>query len=210
MDKTCKKCGVTKPLAEFAANKKMADGYLSSCKLCRAEYNAEWWTTNKHRQREYDARRTNRSHGTPAQKQAYYAAHRAEILAKAKEQREAEYLVYVLRGIKARAKQRGQYFELTLSDLPELLDSCPICGRELAIAGDDRRASPSIDRIIPIRGYVSSNLTGWVCTSCNSRKHDRSLERLADGEAGDGWQRWAIAYLAQRPVRRVVRRRAHS
>lgn len=35
-EKTCKKCGITKPIESFARNKNMRDGRLSSCRKCLA------------------------------------------------------------------------------------------------------------------------------------------------------------------------------
>lgn len=32
--KSCKKCGEIKPLSEFNANRRMADGHLNTCKIC--------------------------------------------------------------------------------------------------------------------------------------------------------------------------------
>jgi RNase P protein component len=34
MNKTCKKCGIEKPIGEFYRNKSMADGLFSDCKSC--------------------------------------------------------------------------------------------------------------------------------------------------------------------------------
>jgi hypothetical protein len=36
-EKTCKKCGITKPLESFARNKNMKDGRLTSCRVCLAK-----------------------------------------------------------------------------------------------------------------------------------------------------------------------------
>jgi hypothetical protein len=204
-EKTCKKCGKTKLLSEFYKNKTTSDGYQSECKLCHSLQCADWRSAHPDKQSEYDSRRARKSHGTLEQKRASYGRHKREI----RQRRIDEYTLFVWRGIRARAARNGHYFALTLEDIPELPECCPICGRELIIAGEDKKASPSIDRIAPIHGYVAENLTGWVCSSCNSRKHTRSVNLLLAGQAGEGWQRWAREYVEQHePRTRKVRHRA--
>lgn len=41
MDKTCNRCGVSKPLGEFYRNHGTRDGYLNQCKTCKLEWEAE-------------------------------------------------------------------------------------------------------------------------------------------------------------------------
>lgn len=42
MMRTCKKCGETKPLEDFAIGKNSKDGRRSICKKCHAEYQKAW------------------------------------------------------------------------------------------------------------------------------------------------------------------------
>lgn len=37
-EKTCRQCGVTKPISEYYKHKNMPDGYLNHCKKCKKEY----------------------------------------------------------------------------------------------------------------------------------------------------------------------------
>lgn len=45
--KPCKVCGIEKSLDEFHRCKKMKDGHLNSCKICRNKANKEYEKTNK-------------------------------------------------------------------------------------------------------------------------------------------------------------------
>lgn len=65
--KTCKDCGVEKPITEFYRHPEMTDGYLNSCKECKKSYQrrrAELGFT-----REYERRRNR----TP-ERRAYIAS----------------------------------------------------------------------------------------------------------------------------------------
>ena len=53
MYKTCKKCGVDKPHAEFSKKKASKDGLQYNCKACARERNKKWHEENKEQQREY-------------------------------------------------------------------------------------------------------------------------------------------------------------
>lgn len=79
---------------------------------------------------------------------------------------------------KCRAKRLGVPFSLALSDLrpPK---RCPICRALLERrSGPKRDTSPSIDRIIPARGYVKENVI-IICMACNRRKQDSTPEMLS-------------------------------
>jgi hypothetical protein len=96
---------------------------------------------------------------------------------------------------KARAKRSGVPFTLSKEDIivPEL---CPILGIKLE-HGNGRACagSPSLDRVIPDRGYVKDNV--WVISfRANQIKNDSTLEelelitaavrqRLMDSKGGD-------------------------
>lgn len=46
MQKTCKKCQVSKPLSDFSKNKTAKFGVTSSCKVCQSVYNKEYREKN--------------------------------------------------------------------------------------------------------------------------------------------------------------------
>lgn len=58
--------------------------------------------------------------------------------------------------------------------------SCECCGVKLVVGGG--ADSPSLDRVVPVEGYVYGNLA-WLCKRCNSIKSDATadeLERVAN------------------------------
>jgi len=63
----------------------------------------------------------------------------------------------MLRSARKRAKQKRLPFTLTLADII-LPERCPILGFTLELAGPDPSKSPSLDRIVPARGYVPGNI----------------------------------------------------
>jgi len=61
--KTCKKCGIVKPLYEFSANRSTADHLRSCCKECSKKAFREWYlkTTVDYAERRRDFRKNNQS-----------------------------------------------------------------------------------------------------------------------------------------------------
>jgi hypothetical protein len=105
--------------------------------------------------------------------------HKAKIYAMSP--REA-WLVESLRSTKSRAKRKGIRFDVDTTSLKiELPSHCPILGVELlyerrGIAGPVKN-SPSLDRIIPERGYVVENIR-VVSHRANSLKSNASLAEM--------------------------------
>jgi hypothetical protein len=66
----------------------------------------------------------------------------------------------MLQGAKARAKKKSLPFSITLEDIPEIPERCPILGIPLKrrIGRGHSDNSPSLDRIIPEKGYVPNNI----------------------------------------------------
>jgi hypothetical protein len=78
---------------------------------------------------------------------------------------------------KKRAQKRGIPFEIEVSDIaiPKL---CPILGIELSFGiGRVHDASPSLDRIVPEKGYVKGNCF-IISSKANRMKQENTLETL--------------------------------
>ena len=79
--------------------------------------------------------------------------------------------------IRKRARARGVPFDLELSDIviPKV---CPILGIELKFGvGRVHDASPSLDRLIPSKGYVKGNCF-VISSKANRMKQENTLEDL--------------------------------
>lgn len=79
--------------------------------------------------------------------------------------------------IKKRAKKRGILFDIEASDIiiPKF---CPILGIELSFGvGTVHDASPSLDRIVPEKGYVKGNCF-IISSKANRMKQENTLETL--------------------------------
>lgn len=66
----------------------------------------------------------------------------------------------LLAGAKERAALKGLQFDLTLEDIV-IPDRCPVLGIPLSTSPGshrDREASPSLDRLVPSKGYVRGNV----------------------------------------------------
>lgn len=139
--KTCKKCGVDRPLDQFPVVK---GKFVSPCKPCRLEY-------RKTVQKDYRAGYFRDRAATPDRKQ--YMIDRKK--------KWPAYLASKLSTAKSGAKKRGILFELTTEHLIQLFENqngkCALTGREFCI---DRSPGHmlSIDRIKGELGYVPGNV----------------------------------------------------
>lgn len=85
----------------------------------------------------------------------------------------------MLRAARARAKKQGVPYRLTPEDIVIPL-YCPVLGTKLAQSlgskgpGDN---SPSLDRVVPARGYVPGNVV-VLSNRANRAKSDLSIDEL--------------------------------
>lgn len=88
---------------------------------------------------------------------------------------------FIFYSAKKRAKADGIPFEITKEDIYALYPSdskCPIFGIDLVPAvGITKENSPSLDRIIPEKGYVKGNII-VVSHKANRIKNNATLEDL--------------------------------
>ena len=78
---------------------------------------------------------------------------------------------------KRRASQEGLLFNIEPTDIT-IPETCPVFGWPLAIGdGASHDASPSLDRVVPEKGYVKGNI--WVISHLANRiKNNATLEQL--------------------------------
>lgn len=86
-----------------------------------------------------------------------------------------EYLIWL--ETKKRAKARGIKFDLEVEEIL-IPKTCPILGIELSFGkGTVHDASPSLDRIVPEKGYVKGNCF-IISSKANRMKQENTLETL--------------------------------
>lgn len=107
----------------------------------------------------------------------YRELHGAELSVLCKLQRRARPALGMLKHAKRNAKAKNVPFNLREEDVP-VASHCPVLGLPMKI-GDGRRtdASPSLDRIVPERGYVPGNVR-VISWRANNLKSNATIEEL--------------------------------
>lgn len=100
------------------------------------------------------------------------ATSRAEYVA---QRRAGQWSKTKIAELRCRARRIGVPFDLVESDLV-LPKICPIFGTPLVIGGA-RNDAPSVDRIIPTKGYVRGNIV-VVSNRANSLKRESTLAEM--------------------------------
>jgi hypothetical protein len=114
--------------------------------------------------------------GKKSTKQEYYKNHQEKILEYQKSWRGKNYKITRLNVSRQRAKRKNIPFDLTIEDIPDMPNFCPILGIPL-FYGDDyaKDNSPSLDRLVPEKGYVKGNVT-WMSHRANTLKSNGTAE----------------------------------
>lgn len=143
---------------------------MKECKYCKTMKNYEEFSKNKNRKDGYQyyckpcsSRLTMKTRDADNY-QAYQETHREHSH---------------LTSIRARAKEKGLDFNLTLDDFV-IPDVCPVLDIPLKRnfgKGFSSHNSPSLDRIVPSKGYVKGNVI-IISTLANRIKQDATPEQI--------------------------------
>ena len=82
----------------------------------------------------------------------------------------------LLQGVKAKAKRLGLPFDIDIGDLivPEF---CPVLGVRIILEPFRHEHGPSVDRVIPSRGYVKGNVV-VMSMRAHRMKSDASIDDI--------------------------------
>ena len=163
MNKTCTKCGETKPTTEFYKRSDARDGLQAHCKSCKKARSKAWYEANREEKKARD--------------KAYYEANREKEKARHKAYYKTpagKFSVY-----KKSAKVRGIPFLMEFQQFEGLWQKpCYYCEAEIKTIGLDRVDNDGpyhIDNVVP------------CCPPCNGSKKastlDEWLERKNNVEA---------------------------
>jgi hypothetical protein len=81
---------------------------------------------------------------------------------------------------KNRCQKTGVRFEITIDYLKEIYpkdNRCPALGIKMYWGGDYGRNSPSLDKIIPNKGYVKGNVA-WISFKANAIKNNANSDEI--------------------------------
>lgn len=159
--KLCIKCKIKKELNEFQKNHNAHDGLCLWCKQCKSEYDKKYRRSDKI--------------------QALYKSeeYRSKKRIASKIRRDTNYIYNMYKLAKSRALKKGIPFNIEVLDI-EIPEFCPLLGSKIVINGGRRgyfENSPSLDRIIPAKGYVKGNIM-VMSAKANAMKNNASIEQL--------------------------------
>ena len=175
----CSTCGVERPATSefFIVNKACRDGVAGTCRACRREYHRRFRDSDEQRgkRREYHLRTYRQADSV------------AKELARAARRPYHDRAAILRDGMRERVKRLGLPWDRDLFTVEMLVGwlraqpSCACCGVMFAMGrkfdGVKQDASPSLDRIVPMRGYVRGNVA-LLCWRCNNLKRDATADEL--------------------------------
>jgi hypothetical protein len=189
-DRYCKQCKYEAYLVRYEKNKDKIKEYNKNYRLNHIEENKinkhNYDIKNKNKHQEY-GRLYRQTHKEQIKnKNEKYKDRRKEVY---KEWFEKNRLNGLLYGIRDRAKNNNILCD-SLNDLRNYLQpiydigECQKCHCKLEHGiKKNKNNSPSIDRIIPEKGYTVGNIT-VLCACCNRKKQDNNLEDFKN------WVKW--------------------
>lgn len=170
--KTCIKCKEIKEVSLFVKSTKTR--YKNTCVTCdrickKHYYNSNKEEINNKRREKYNIHREEGGNCS------YYENNRDKILKELEWKRIHNICGCLLKGAKIRAKSKGLPFDITIDDIV-IPDICPVLGIPLhRNSGKAGPSSPTLDRIIPERGYVKGNVR-VISYRANQIKNDGNAE----------------------------------
>lgn len=113
-------------------------------------------------------------------KKKYREKHRDRLLKENRDRYRSDtkkYIYYMFKRAEKRAKSKNLPFELKVNDII-IPEHCPILGLKLSVSNIGKKgpsnSSPSLDRIIPEKGYVKDNIM-VISMKANKIKSDASI-----------------------------------
>lgn len=150
--KACRKCQTPKELKDFQIDNRRPDGHTNLCKPCAAEAANDWHHANRE------------SHNKKMKE--WRSGQRVENPEK-----------FVLASARRRARETNRPFALQLSDIT-IPECCPALGLKLTFGvGKCHPNSPSVDSLIPEKGYVPGNIA-VISHRANSIKQNATPTEL--------------------------------
>lgn len=188
--KICCQCKIEKPLEDFVKDNRRSDGHSTLCKECKRKRDRERYARIKN-DPEYHKRKLEHS-------AKYRATHKEHIKEYSNEynmrpevvERKAIWyqnnkknrningqIIDMITRAKNRAIEKGVPFNLTIEDVT-YTDICPLLNIPLNWEGGPRtKNTPSLDRIIPEKGYIKGNVR-IISNLANMMKSYASSEEL--------------------------------
>ena len=191
----CRRCGQIKPIEEFCTDKRNSCGHNTLCRECKKEQDREYHKKimeDPIRHAEENAKRREWKKNNPEKVSASWTEYNARPEVKERKQQwqeehksksvltEEQYLKEMLRHAKDRATKAGLPFNLELEDLV-IPEKCPILETPISWRNSIRwqhpENVPSIDKIVPDKGYVKGNVC-IISMMANTMKQNASIEQL--------------------------------
>jgi hypothetical protein len=151
--KPCTTCLIEKPLTEFHKAKRESDGYCDTCKDCKKIY-----------------------------RKNYYLNHKEKELSRNDRYRENNIEKTMIFHAKLRAKESNYPFDITEEDI-KIPSTCPVFDIPLFRGkGYMCDNSPSLDKIIPEKGYVKDNIIiiSWKANRLKNNALIGDLEKIVN------------------------------
>lgn len=169
--KVCKTCCVPKARVEYVKASRTKDRLRGSCKACHREnMRSRYMNVPGVKERVRQTVKTWRSNNRER---------RSETERNRRLKSEMSFRKDLLRRLRTNASSRGIPFDLELEDLT-IPEHCPVLGIRLEInreRGCRPDSSPSVDRIIPVLGYVKGNVQ-MISSRANRLKQDATVPEL--------------------------------
>ena len=191
----CRVCGQIKPIDEFCTDKRNSCGHNTLCRECKKEQDREYHKrvmADPARHAEENAKRKEWKKNNLDKVSASWTEYNARPEVKERKQQwqtehktksvltEEQYLKEMLRHAKNRADKSNIPFNITLDDLI-IPEKCPILETPLnwreSIRWEHPENVPSLDKIIPEKGYVKGNVC-IISMMANTMKQNASFEQL--------------------------------
>lgn len=153
-----------------------------ACVSCLRDNNTQFRNSNPERAREHYRKSAKQQYDKNPQKNnqgtmCWRQKNRADYLASCKrvyEKQKTTPQIRMLQGAKNRAKKYGLPFDITAKDII-IPECCPVLGHLLDRKSRD--STPSLDRIVPQKGYVKGNIIVISCRA-NVIKNNATVDEI--------------------------------